>query len=49
MTGGADDINDRFQDFKIVGWRYPTQGFPLNHYPILGQVFAGGIRQQLSF
>jgi hypothetical protein len=49
MTGKADDLQRRFQNFKIVGWRYPAQRFSLNHYPILEQVFAAGIRQQLSF
>jgi hypothetical protein len=48
MTGRADDIHDRFQDFKIIGWRYSTQGLPLNHDPILEQLFAVRVRQQLS-
>jgi hypothetical protein len=48
MTGKADDLQSRFQNFKIVDWRYPAQRFSLNHYPILEQAFAW-IRQQLSF
>jgi hypothetical protein len=49
MTGRADDIHDRFQDFKIIGWCYTTKGFPLHHNPILEQLFAVRVRQQLSF
>jgi hypothetical protein len=48
VTGRADDIHDRFQDFKIFGWRYTATGFPFNQYPILEQLFAIGMRQQLS-
>jgi hypothetical protein len=35
MTGRANDLHNSVQDFKIFSWRYPAQGFPLNHYPIL--------------
>jgi hypothetical protein len=49
MTGRADDIQDRFQDFKIIGWRYTAERLPFNHYPILEQLFPVGLRQQLSF
>jgi hypothetical protein len=49
MTGRAYDIHDGFQNFKIIGGRYPAKGFPLNHYPILEQLLAVGMSQQLSF
>jgi hypothetical protein len=48
VTARADDLHNPVQDFKIFGWRYPAQGFPVNHYPILKKLFGGGINQQLS-
>ena len=49
MTGKADDLQSRFQNFKIVDWRYPAQRFSLNHYPILEQAFMAWNIMMMAF